>query len=258
MRLHINVDHVATVRQARRTDEPDPVRAAVLCELGGADGITVHLREDRRHIQDRDVRLLIETVRTGVNLELAAESDVLRLALEFRPMAATLVPERREEVTTEGGLALSGAEQREKVRRAVEALRGAGIRTSLFVDPTPESIRIAADLGADAIELHTGEYAEAWARRHGGPAAREAIDEELQRLGRAAALGRSLGLDVHAGHGLTYENVGPVAAIEEVEELNIGHSVVSRAVLVGMERAVREMKELVLRARGGAGRAGEA
>ena len=258
MRLHINVDHVATVRQARRTDEPDPVRAAVLCELGGADGITVHLREDRRHIQDRDVRLLIETVRTGVNLELAAESDVLRLALEFRPMAATLVPERREEVTTEGGLALSGAEQREKVRRAVEALRGAGIRTSLFVDPTPESIRIAADLGADAIELHTGEYAGAWARRHGGPAAREAIDEELQRLGRAAALGRSLGLDVHAGHGLTYENVGPVAAIEEVEELNIGHSVVSRAVLVGMERAVREMKELVLRARGGTGRAGEA
>lgn len=245
MRLHINVDHVATVRQARRTDEPDPVRAAVLCELGGADGITVHLREDRRHIQDRDVRLLIETVRTGVNLELAAESDVLRLALEFRPMAATLVPERREEVTTEGGLALSSVEQREKVRRAVEALRGAGIRTSLFVDPTPESIRIAADLGADAIELHTGEYAEAWARRHGGPAAREAIDEELQRLGRAAALGRSLGLDVHAGHGLTYENVGPVAAIEEVEELNIGHSVVSRAVLVGMERAVREMKELV-------------
>ncbi len=247
MRLHINVDHVATVRQARRTDEPDPVRAAVLAELGGADGITVHLREDRRHIQDRDVRLLIETVRTGVNMELATESDVVRIALELRPMAATLVPERREELTTEGGLALRSDLQRRKVGTALERLRDAEIRTSLFVDPEPDALRIAAEVGADAVELHTGEYAEAYGRD------RERSEAELQRLRSAAARARSLGLDVHAGHGLTYENVAPVAAIAEIEELNIGHSVVSRAVLVGMERAVREMKQIVRHARAAAG-----
>ncbi|HEX6938446.1 MAG TPA: pyridoxine 5'-phosphate synthase [Longimicrobiales bacterium] len=250
MRLHINIDHVATVRQARRTDEPDPVRAAVLAELGGADGITVHLREDRRHIQDRDVRLLVETARTGVNLELAAESDVIRIAVELGPKAATLVPERREELTTEGGLALRSDLQRRKLATALERLRDAGIRTSLFVDPEPEALRYAAELGADAVELHTGEYAEAYKR---GP---HDAEEELQRLRSAAARARSLGLDVHAGHGLTYENVTPVAAIPEIEELNIGHSVVSRAVLVGMERAVREMKELVRHARAAAGAAG--
>lgn len=249
MRLHINIDHVATVRQARRTNEPDPVRAAVLAELGGADGITVHLREDRRHIQDRDLRLLIETVRTGVNLEIAAEPDVLQLAVELRPMEVTLVPERREEITTEGGLALGTSEQREKIAAAVARLRGAGIRTSLFVDPDPEALHASAGIGADAIELHTGEYARSWAHRHDGPEARQRIADELQRLRRAAALGRSLGLDVHAGHGLTYENVTPIAAIHEIEELNIGHSVVSRAVLIGMERAVREMKEIIQHAR---------
>ncbi|HEX6938376.1 MAG TPA: pyridoxine 5'-phosphate synthase [Longimicrobiales bacterium] len=243
MRLHINIDHVATVRQARRTDEPDPVRAAVLAELGGADGITVHLREDRRHIQDRDVRLLVETVRTGVNLELAAESDVVRIAVELKPKAATLVPERREELTTEGGLALGSDVQRRKVGAALERLRAAGIRTSLFVDPESEVLRYAAELGVDAVELHTGEYAEAYRR---GAADAEA---ELQRLRSAAARARALGLDVHAGHGLTYENVSPVAAIPEIEELNIGHSVVSRAVLVGMERAVRELKEIIRHAR---------
>lgn len=243
MRLHINIDHVATVRQARRTDEPDPVRAAVLAELGGADGITVHLREDRRHIQDRDLRLLAATVRTGINLELAAESDVVAIALDVRPREATLVPERREELTTEGGLALATAAQRRKVGDALERLRAAAIRTSLFVDPDPDALRVAAELGADAIELHTGEYAEAYKR---GP--REAATE-LQRLHGAAARARSLGLDVHAGHGLTYENVAPVAAIPEIEELNIGHSIVSRAVLVGMERAVGEMKAILLRAR---------
>ena len=240
MRLYINIDHVATVRQARLTDEPDPVRAAVLAELGGADGITVHLREDRRHIQDRDVRLLMETARTVVNLELAVASDIVELACELAPLQATLVPERREEVTTEGGLDLSTAERLNLVGTALDRLRDAGVRTSLFIDPHDESVRAAAQLGVDAVELHTGEYANAL---------RSSGAEQLLRLEAAAALGRDLGLAVHAGHGLTYENVTPVAALADVEELNIGHSVVSRAVLVGIERAVREMAELVRRAR---------
>ena len=239
MRLYVNIDHVATVRQARGTDEPDPVRAAVLAELGGADGITIHLREDRRHIQDRDVRLLMETARTVVNLELAAASDVLALAEEWRPHQATLVPERREEVTTEGGLTFSDA-TRGGLDEAVRRLKDAGIRTSLFIDPDPQSVRASLDLGAHAIELHTGEYA----NTRGAERA-----EQLGRLRRAAALGRSLGLAVHAGHGLTYENVTPVAAIEEIEELNIGHSIISRAVFNGMERAVREMAQIIRRAR---------
>lgn len=243
MRLHINIDHVATIRQARRTDEPDPVRAAVLVEQGGADGITVHLREDRRHIQDRDVRLLLETARTGVNLEMAATDEMVGLAVELAPMAVTLVPERREEITTEGGLSLEG-EAAERIGSALEAVGPAGVKTSLFVDPDPDTLHRARDLGADAIELHTGEYANAW--RPGRGAA-----PELDRLSRAAALGRSLGLDVHAGHGLTYENVTPVAAIEEIEELNIGHSVISRAVFVGLESAVREMKVILREARAG-------
>lgn len=246
MRLHINIDHVATIREARQTDEPDPVRAAVLAELGGADGITVHLREDRRHIEERDVRLLLETVRTGVNLELAAAKDVLTFALDVRPMAATLVPERRQELTTEGGLALGDAAVREGIEDGVARLRDAGIRTSLFVDPDPGVLEAAAELGVDAIELHTGEYAEKWKARHGGTAA---VDHALERLRSAASLGRSLALSVHAGHGLTYENVGPVAEITDIEELNIGHSIVSRAVLVGMERAVREMGAAVRDAR---------
>jgi pyridoxine 5-phosphate synthase len=244
MRLHINIDHVATVRQARRTDEPDPVRAAVLAELGGADGITVHLREDRRHIQDRDVRLLLETVRTGVNLELAAGSDVLQLALAWCPMTATLVPEKREEITTEGGLAVATADQRAHLQAALAALREAGVRTSLFVEPELEVLDTCAALGTDAVELHTGEYAEAWKGVHAaGGAAR--VTHELQRLRRAAAHGRALGLAVHAGHGLTYENVRWVAALPDVEELNIGHTVISRAVLTGMEEAVRELRRIV-------------
>lgn len=248
MRLHINVDHVATVRQARRTDEPDPVRAAVLAELAGADGITVHLREDRRHIQDRDVRLLMQTVRTGVNLELASASDVLDIACELRPMAVTLVPERREEITTEGGLELADGAARGHIERAVTRLRDAGIRTSLFIAPDLVTIDVAAALVVDAVELHTGEFAEAW-RRVGTAAGRGAVARELTRLRRAAAHARMHGIDVHAGHGLTYENVSHVAAIGEIEELNIGHSVVSRAVLIGMERAVREMKETMREAR---------
>lgn len=241
MRLYVNIDHVATVRQARLTNEPDPVRAAVLAELGGADGITIHLREDRRHIQDRDVDLLSRTIRTPLNLELAAISDVLDLAVQWQPHQATLVPERREEVTTEGGLALQSEHARSEVGNATERLRQAGIRTSLFVDPVEEAIRASADLGAEAIELHTGEYANA----HGAEQA-----DQLRRLARAASLGRSLGLAVHAGHGLTYLNVGPVAAIEEIEELNIGHSIISHSVFVGLERAVREMAEVMRRARG--------
>jgi pyridoxine 5-phosphate synthase len=250
MRLHVNIDHVATVRQARRTDEPDPVRAAVLAELGGADGITVHLREDRRHIQDRDVELLMPTVRTGVNLEIAAVPEMVEAALRLRPMAATLVPERREEITTEGGISLEGSDQRDRVRAAVERLREASVRTSLFIDPESAAIEASLELRADAVELHTGAYAHCWAdRRQAGGADR--LSDEVGRIRRAAAQARALGLDVHAGHGLTYENVAHIAAIPGIEELNIGHSIVSRAMLVGMERAVREMRTIVTNAAAG-------
>lgn len=241
MRLYVNLDHVATVREARRTDEPDPVRAAVLAELGGAQAITVHLREDRRHIKDRDVVLLLQTVRTGVNLEMAAEAAILEFALEHRPLQVTLVPERREEITTEGGLDLGDEERRGRVAESLRQLGSAGIKTSLFIDPDEAAIRSTAELGADAIELHTGEYANASTGAERG--------RQLQRLRQAAKLGRGLGLAVHAGHGLTYENVTPVAAIPEIEEVNIGHSIVSRAVFVGLERAVREMLVLVQSAR---------
>ena len=240
MRLYVNIDHVATVRQARRTDEPDPVRAAMLAELGGADGITVHLREDRRHIQDRDVRLLMDTVRTGVNLELATASEILELACELRPMQVTLVPEKREEITTEGGLSLSEPAQRKSTAAALARLTGIGVRTALFIDPDDEAIRTSVDLGVDAVELHTGEFANA--------AGGERL-AQVARLREAACRGRDLGLAVHAGHGLTYENVHAVAAISEIEELNIGHSIISRAVFTGLERAVRDMAEIIRRAR---------
>ncbi len=243
MRYYVNVDHVATVREARHTDEPDPVRAAVLVELAGAHGITVHLREDRRHVSERDVRLLMETVRTGVNLELAAATDVLDIACDLKPMQATLVPESREEVTTEGGLSLGDGAVRTATREAVERLSAAGIRTALFVDPDEKTLEVSAEIGVTAVELHTGEYANATQGRE--------RDAQLTRLRGAAETAAGLGLAVHAGHGLTYENVIPVAAIALIEELNIGHSVVSRAVLVGMERAVREMGALIHQARSG-------
>ena len=236
MRFYVNIDHVATVRQARRTDEPDPVRAAVLAELGGAHGLTIHLRDDRRHIQDRDVLLLMETARTGVNLELAASSEILALACELKPLQATLVPENREEVTTEGGLDLTSEGNLVALAEAVARLNAVGIRTALFIDPDSESLRLSKEVGAQAVELHTGEYANATGERRG---------EELARLVRAAREAVELGLGVHAGHGLTYENVIPVAAIPQVEELNIGHSIISRAVFVGLERAVREMGDLI-------------
>jgi pyridoxine 5-phosphate synthase len=217
------------------------VRGAFLAELGGADGITVHLREDRRHIQDRDVALLMQTVRTCVNLELAAASEVLGLACAWVPRQATLVPENRQEITTEGGLDLSTEARRSTIGGAIERLRAAGIRTALFIDPDELAIRAAVDLGADAVELHTGQYANGRG---------EERREKLAAVNRAASLARKLSIDVHAGHGLTYENVTPVAAIPEIEELNIGHSIVSRAVFIGLESAVREMASLVRRARG--------
>lgn len=239
MRLYINIDHVATVRQARRTDEPDPVRAAVLAELAGANGITVHLREDRRHIQDADVERLRRTVRTVLNLEMAAAAEMTAIAEKIRPEQATLVPERREEITTEGGL--DCASTRDRIAPALARLKAAGIRTSLFITPDPASVAAALALRPDAVELHTGRYSRSW--RQGA--------EALAELETATRTVRANDVAVHAGHGLTYENVGPVAAIEGIEELNIGHSVVSRAVLTGMEEAVREMRVRIDRARGG-------
>jgi pyridoxine 5-phosphate synthase len=237
VRLYINIDHAATLRQARRTDEPDPVRVAVLAELAGADGITVHLREDRRHIQDRDVGLLLGTVRTLVNLELAATEGMVRLGAGLHPHQVTLVPERREEITTEGGL--DCAQGTARIADAVAQLRAAGIRTSLFIDPDPATVRAAAALRPDAVELHTGRYAHHW--RQAAP--------YLEELRAAAAEARRAGLAVHAGHGLTYENVGAVAALADIEELNIGHSVLSRALFTGIGDAVREMRQRIDRAR---------
>jgi pyridoxine 5-phosphate synthase len=235
-RLYINIDHVATVRQARRTDEPDPLEAARLCETAGADGITVHLLEDRRHIQDLDVERLKPAVRV-LNLELATSEDILAVACRLRPYQATIVPERREEVTTEGGLDLSRPSPR--LRETIRRLDEVGARVSLFIDPDPTALDAAKDLGVPAIELHTGRYAHTW------PSGAAALAE----LRRAATHAADMGLSVHAGHGLTYRNVTPVAAIPEIEELNIGHSVVSRAVMVGMRTAVEEMLHLVRGAR---------
>jgi pyridoxine 5-phosphate synthase len=230
MRLYINVDHVATVREARRTTEPDPVEAALLCQEAGADGITAHLREDRRHIQDHDVERLATSVRV-LNLELATSSDVVALACRLRPYQATIVPERREEITTEGGLDLSRPHP--KLRETIRRMEEAGSRVSLFIDPDLSTIDAAKDLGVPAIELHTGRYANSWQQ---GTAA-------LDELRRAASHAASMGLFVHAGHGLTCANVAPVAAIPEIEELNIGHSVVSRSIMVGMVAAVKEMRK---------------
>lgn len=232
--LGVNIDHVATVRQARQTYEPDPVWAAALAELGGADGITIHLREDRRHILDRDLRLLRETVTVKLNLELACNQEVVDIACEVLPDQATLVPEKREEITTEGGLDAVGG--REAVQRAVDQLQQAGISVSLFLDPDIAQIELAAELGAEAVELHTGQYALTKGT---------AQQDELVKLVEAGQRICQLGMKLHAGHGLTYRNVIPVARIENMWELNIGHSIVSRAVMVGMERAVREMRDLI-------------
>ncbi|MBX6315197.1 MAG: pyridoxine 5'-phosphate synthase [Isosphaeraceae bacterium] len=234
-RLGVNIDHVATLRQARGGREPDPVWAAVLAELGGADGITVHLREDRRHIQDRDLRLLRETVRTRLNLEAAVAPEIVEIALQIRPDQVTFVPERRQELTTEGGLDVIG--HRERVAEAIRRCRDAGLAVSLFIDPDPAQVEASAGLGAVAVELHTGRYAEA-------PEGPER-DRELAALARAAQATLDAGLHLHAGHGLNYHNVGPVARLPFMAELNIGHSIVSRAVFVGLEQAVRAMKACI-------------
>jgi pyridoxine 5-phosphate synthase len=233
--LGVNIDHVATLRQARRTYEPDPVMAAGIAEMSGADLITVHLREDRRHIQDRDLRLLRDTVTTRLNLELACDSEVLRIASEVRPEQATLVPERREEVTTEGGLEVAG--DVERVKRAIDHLKAAGIEVSLFIDPEPRQIEASHALGVSMVELHTGQYAGA----RGHQQARE-----LARLIDAGRLTRKLGMQLHAGHGLNYHNVRAVAAIDDMDELNIGHSIIARAVIVGLSQAVADMKQLIV------------
>ena len=233
--LGVNIDHVATVRQARMTNEPDPVWAATLAELGGADGITLHLREDRRHIQERDLHLLGQTVAVKLNLELACDPQVLDIACNARPYQATLVPERREEVTTEGGLDVAGNLQ--YVTDAVKKLQDAGIVVSLFVDPDPAQIEAGAASGATAVELHTGAYAVASARFSGAT--------ELEALQQAAQQVTAANMTLHAGHGLTYRNVQPVAQIANMCELNIGHSIISRAMMVGLEQAVRDMKRLI-------------
>ncbi len=234
-RLSVNIDHIATIRQARRGTEPDPIAAAVLAELAGAEGIIAHLREDRRHVQDRDLRLLRETVETKLNLEMAATEEMQRIALEVKPDFITLVPEKREELTTEGGLEV--ASRTDFMKSYISRLQQGGIAVSLFVDPDDNQIAAARKSGADWVELHTGAYANAKNEKDRG--------RELAKIIEAAKLAGSLGLRVGAGHGLNYVNVRKIARIPEVEELNIGHSIISRAALVGMERAVREMIGLI-------------
>ena len=235
MRLGVNVDHVATVREARKGRSPDPVPAALLCEEAGASQITVHLREDRRHIQDRDVRLLRELVKTSLNLEMAATEDMVAIAHSIRPDTATLVPEKREELTTEGGLNVVGGGDR--IAGAVKRLQQAGIRVSLFIDPDLEQVKESLRMGAKAIEIHTGRYANA--------ATEEEKREETERIADSASLARKIGLEVGAGHGLDVHNIGAIARLPEIAEVNIGHSIIARAVLVGIGAAVREMIETI-------------
>lgn len=234
-RLGVNVDHVATVRQARGTTEPDPVIAAALAELAGAQGITVHLREDRRHIQDRDVEILRQTVKSRLNLEMAATDEMVEIALRLRPDCVTLVSEKRQELTTEGGLDVLG--QSEHLQSRIAAMKAVGIVVSLFVDPSRQQIEAASQVGADFIEIHTGSYCDAEGT--------EIRAVELEKIAEAIRVGRQCGLGVNAGHGLNYLNIPPVVALGGIEEYNIGHSIISRALLVGMERAVREMVELI-------------
>lgn len=236
--LGVNVDHVATVRQARRTTEPDPVAAAVLAELGGADSIICHLREDRRHVQERDVRVLRSAISTRLNLEMGLSPEIIAIALEIAPDQVTFVPERRQELTTEGGLDVVGL--RRAVEEAVRKFRAKGIRVNLFVDPDARLLEAAARVEADMVEIHTGVYANSKSERE--------EEAALNAIREGVFFARNLRLRIAAGHGLTYRNVGRVAAVAGIEELNIGHSIVSRAVLVGMERAVHEMKELIRQA----------
>ncbi len=234
-RLGVNVDHVATVREARKTQYPDPVTAATIAELAGADGIIVHLREDRRHIQDRDLEILRKTVETKLNLEMAATQEMIKTTLDIKPDMVTLVPERREELTTEGGLEVSL--NLEAFKKYVHLLQEAEQVISLFIDPDLDQVKAAHRVGADYIEIHTGRYSEARNRTQ--------VEEEFTKIINAVKMAEKLGLGINAGHGLNYRNVERIAAIKEIEELNIGHSIIARAVLVGLEQAVREMKELI-------------
>ena len=237
--LGVNIDHVATLRQARGTRYPEPVQAALVAEQAGADAITLHLREDRRHIQERDVYLLREMLQTRMNLEMAVTDEMLAIAEDVRPADCCLVPERREELTTEGGLDVAG--QKGRIRDACERLASAGVRVSLFVDPDPVQVEAAREVGAPVVEIHTGHYAEARGR--------PAREDELKRIAHAVLHGSELGLQVNAGHGLDYHNVGAVAALPHVRELNIGHAIIARAVFTGLETAVREMRRLMREAR---------
>ncbi|NOY53138.1 MAG: pyridoxine 5'-phosphate synthase [Deltaproteobacteria bacterium] len=234
-RLGVNIDHVATVRQARLTTEPDPVAAAILAELAGADGITIHLREDRRHIQDRDLTLIRQVVQSKLNLEMAATPEMVKIALKEQPDAVCLVPEKRQELTTEGGLDVVSLAK--GLKEPIRKLRKKKIEVSLFVDPDPRQVIAAKELSADAVEIHTGLYANARSARD--------RERELKRIVRAVEIACDVGVGIHAGHGLTYRNVAPVAEIAAIEEFNIGHSIIARAILIGLERAVREMKALV-------------
>ncbi len=234
MKLGVNIDHVATLRQARLAKEPNLVRAAVLAEMAGAEGITIHLREDRRHIQDADVRLLRQVITTRLNLEMATSSEIVDLALEVVPDMITLVPEKRQELTTEGGLNILDATTRENTAKAIERLKAKEIEISLFVDANVEIMKIAKDIGADYVEIHTGKYSDAINEIE--------RKEELKNIEDATRAAKALGLKVNAGHGLDYKNVAAVAKIKDIVELNIGHSIVARSVFVGLEQAVREMK----------------
>lgn len=234
MKLGVNIDHVATLRQARLAKEPNLVRAAVLAEMAGAEGITIHLREDRRHIQDADVRLLRQVITTRLNLEMATSSEIVNLALEVVPDMITLVPEKRQELTTEGGLNILDATTRENTAKAIERLKAKEIEISLFVDANVEIMKIAKDIGADYVEIHTGKYSDAINEIE--------RKEELKNIEDATRAAKALGLKVNAGHGLDYKNVAAVAKIKDIVELNIGHSIVARSVFVGLEQAVREMK----------------
>ncbi|MFZ3066439.1 MAG: pyridoxine 5'-phosphate synthase [Nitrospirota bacterium] len=234
-RLAVNIDHIATLREARKGIEPDPIHAAVLAELAGADGIIVHLREDRRHIQERDLRLLKDIVKTKLNLEMAATQDMVKIALDIKPDVATIVPEKRQELTTEGGLEV--ALNKDHLKAIILLLHDGGIKVSLFIDPDMEQIKAAHKINTDFIEIHTGRYANAKLRSD--------QDAEFENIVNTCKIANKLGLGINAGHGLNYQNVNRLAQLKEIEEFNIGHSIVSKAVLVGMERAVREMKELI-------------
>jgi pyridoxine 5-phosphate synthase len=239
MRLCINIDHIATLRQARRESEPDPVVAAGICELAGADGIVCHLREDRRHIIDRDLRLLKEVVKSKLDLEMAATDEMIKIARLIKPEMSTLVPEKREEITTEGGLNISPS--KEKIRKAVDSIKEAGVKVSVFIDPQPENVDLALEVGADMIEIHTGHYANA----------KEINDKiiEAEKIRQIARMAKELGIGVNAGHGLNYFNIVPIANIEDIDEVSIGHSIISRAVFTGLQKAVEDMLIIIRRVR---------